>query len=87
MSIGDVNVDKYTQLRQQIKLDCLQSSKEDGKHSQRKKVNRGHCSLLQLHIFLDTTRVVLHDSKIILIYPALGLVQPLSSTTVWNSPF
>lgn len=51
------------------------------------KGQQGHCSLLQLHIFLDTTRVVLHDSKIILIYPALGLVQPLSSTTVWNSPF
>lgn len=41
MSIGDVNVDKYTQLRQQIKLDCLQNSKEDGKHSQRKRSTGG----------------------------------------------
>lgn len=37
MSIGDVNVDKYTQVIQQIKLDCLQSSKEDGKHCQSKR--------------------------------------------------
>lgn len=37
MSIGDVNVDKYTQLSPVLSAVCLQSSKEDGKHSQRKR--------------------------------------------------